>query len=83
VIVEQAQAITPADVRALELRQGFAAALASVVSAQAQAWGGGPQQDGWVKIDPIWVKAGSGETGDAIQVTASIVVGVVGSGPAT
>jgi len=79
VIVDKARAITPGDVRAQELRLGFADALQAVALAQAQAYAGEDPQ-GWARIDPIWVKAGFNDTGSVIEVTAKIVTG---SGPAT
>jgi hypothetical protein len=75
-IVAQARAITPHDVRVQQLQIGFAEALQSVVAAQEQGWGsdsdpgtgGGP---GWVKIDPIWYKAGD-ETSGSIEMSVSV-----------
>jgi hypothetical protein len=79
VVAQQARAVTPNDVRALELRQGIAAALQSVVAAQAQAWGGDPPDEGWVKIDPVWYKSGGTDAGATLEV--SVTIGTVATQP--
>jgi hypothetical protein len=72
-IVAQARAITPTDVRVQQLQVGFDQALRSVIDAQARAWGAANQADGgWARIDPIWYKAGADEASGSIEISVPV-----------
>jgi len=72
VLVDKARAIAPEDVRMEQLREGITEALRSVAEAQARAWGA-DRQEGWVRIDPIWVKSDASEPGHTVEVVAKVV----------
>lgn len=70
-LVERAKALLPEDVKREQFQEGISIAISTVYTAIVQAWTGADPA-GWVRVDPIWYKAGSIEDGEEIQITAKI-----------
>lgn len=71
VLVARAKGLAPADVKQEQLRTNLLAGVQSVAASSALAW----KADGdnvWVRVDPVWYKAGSTEGGEQVEFTARI-----------
>jgi hypothetical protein len=73
-ILERARGLEPEDVRREQVRVGLIEAVRTVYNAVAEVWQDDPT--GWVRIDPVWYKAGTVEGGDEMSFTVKL-------GPAT
>ncbi len=69
-ILARAHLLVPDDVKQQQLLAGFSAALMSIYQSCMQVWDAG--DSGWVRIDPVWYKAGTTDDGEQIELTVRL-----------
>ena len=72
VLVDRARGLIPDDVRQHQLRVELSMALQVVYASCAHAWGDAKDPPTWVRVDPIWYKAGPTESGEQLDLTVRL-----------
>jgi hypothetical protein len=71
-LLERAKALEPQDVKREQFQEGITSAISAVYTSLVQAWTGA-EPGSWVRVDPIWYKAGATpDVGEEIAISATI-----------